>query len=334
MRLLLLTISIMLLLSPFVQGQEPVCGDANYDGALTIGDAVFIFNYLFNGGPPTAQPDPNFANWDEGELLTVNDVYLCINYMWEGYQKTGVPLLYLSGIGPNCSPGPPIVPSIDSNVVLLYSDRIPPGETQAEIAMTLYFGNYPEGFELPLNIRVDGQIPLIDSVSYFPQQQNQGGSSFPRYMIYPVSGEIAIGYNVIMEYFAPIDQICTIYLTVPESTEERPITVEWTRLTPIQSTVADSNCIYPMVIRYDQAFEPILTPTCCINAGDANDDGQVNLGDAVFLVAYCFKGGISPPCFSQGDTNVDGRVNIGDAIYMINYIFRDGPAPLCSLLQL
>ncbi|MCK5128014.1 MAG: dockerin type I repeat-containing protein [candidate division Zixibacteria bacterium] len=319
MRLLLLTISIMLLLSPFVQGQEPLCGDANSDGANNLGDAVYIFQYLFDGGPPTPLPDPDFANWDNKELLTVRDVNECIDYCFSTHWQPDCDLI-----------GPPIVPEIDSNIVLLYSDRVPPGETMAEIAMTLYFDGRPYGLELPLNIRVDGQIPIIDSVSYLPQHQSQG-SDFPGYMIYPENGDIAIGYNVLMGSIEPIDQICTIYLTVPESTEERPIMVEWTRLTPIQSTVADSNCIYPMVVRsYLQTFEPILTPTCCINAGDANDDGQTNIGDAVYIIDWIFKGGPDMPCMSQGDANYDGSANAGDAIYLINYAFKGGPPPLCS----
>ncbi|MCK5128016.1 MAG: dockerin type I repeat-containing protein, partial [candidate division Zixibacteria bacterium] len=170
-----------------------------------------------------------------------------------------------------------------------------------------------------------------DSVSYLPQHPGQGGGGFPMYMIYPESGDIAIGYNVLFRSIAPIEQICTIYLTVPESTEERPISVEWTRLTPIQSTVADSNCIYPMVISgYYTTYEPILTPTCCINAGDANDDGQTNIGDAVYTIDYAFKGGPGPNCMSQADANYDGASNVGDAIYLIEYAFKGGPPPLCG----
>ena len=30
-----------------------------------------------------------------------------------------------------------------------------------------------------------------------------------------------------------------------------------------------------------------------------------------------------------GDANADGNVNLGDAGYIINYIFYDGPEPVC-----
>ena len=35
---------------------EAVCGDANLDGNVDVGDAVFLINYVFLGGPPPAEP--------------------------------------------------------------------------------------------------------------------------------------------------------------------------------------------------------------------------------------------------------------------------------------
>ncbi|MCP4569646.1 MAG: hypothetical protein GY841_18870 [FCB group bacterium] len=69
--------------------------------------------------------------------------------------------------------------------------------------------------------------------------------------------------------------------------------------------------------------------------GDANTDGALNVGDAVFLINYVFKGGAAsnPLCIS--DANGDGSINVGDAVYMINYVFKGGSKPsgcfdLCS----
>ncbi len=62
--------------------------------------------------------------------------------------------------------------------------------------------------------------------------------------------------------------------------------------------------------------------------GDADGDGEVNLGDAVHLINYIFKGG-APPAFPtwRGNPDGDDYINIGDPVYLINYIFRSGPAP-------
>ena len=63
--------------------------------------------------------------------------------------------------------------------------------------------------------------------------------------------------------------------------------------------------------------------------GDANGDDQINVGDAVLLINYVFKGGPAPDPIKAGDANCDGQVNVGDAVYLINYVFRGGPEPSC-----
>jgi hypothetical protein len=62
--------------------------------------------------------------------------------------------------------------------------------------------------------------------------------------------------------------------------------------------------------------------------GDANGDGGVNVGDAVFLISYVFKGGPAPDPVCIGDANGDGDTNVGDAVYLIAYVFKGGPPPV------
>ncbi len=69
---------------------------------------------------------------------------------------------------------------------------------------------------------------------------------------------------------------------------------------------------------------------CCDTPGDANDDGSANVGDAVYLISYIFKGGPAPICLDEGDANGDCGVNVGDAVYMISYVFKGGPPPVCG----
>lgn len=78
-------------------------------------------------------------------------------------------------------------------------------------------------------------------------------------------------------------------------------------------------------------FSPfaMMEPCLCEQAGDASGDSTVNIGDAVYLINYIFKGGPEPVCPAEGDANCDGTINIGDAVHLINYIFKGGPAPCC-----
>ncbi|MEE9444018.1 MAG: M28 family peptidase [candidate division Zixibacteria bacterium] len=61
--------------------------------------------------------------------------------------------------------------------------------------------------------------------------------------------------------------------------------------------------------------------------GDANGDGDVNVGDAVYLINHVFRGGLPPVPLEAGDANCDGSVNVGDAVYLINHVFKGGPGP-------
>jgi hypothetical protein len=61
--------------------------------------------------------------------------------------------------------------------------------------------------------------------------------------------------------------------------------------------------------------------------GDANNDGSINVSDAVYIINYVFIGGTPPLPFASGDANCDGSVNVSDAVYIINYVFVGGYAP-------
>jgi CD109 antigen len=64
--------------------------------------------------------------------------------------------------------------------------------------------------------------------------------------------------------------------------------------------------------------------------GDSNNDGTVNLSDAVTALNYLFLGVWNHPqsfCEDAADTNDDGTLNITDPIYILNFLFLGGRAP-------
>ena len=82
-------------------------------------------------------------------------------------------------------------------------------------------------------------------------------------------------------------------------------------------------------------ISPAIKPDCQGRCGDANEDGSVNVSDAVFIINYVFVTG-SPepkPVKACGDANSDASVNVSDAVFIINYVFVVGsPAPNdCSI---
>ena len=72
--------------------------------------------------------------------------------------------------------------------------------------------------------------------------------------------------------------------------------------------------------------------SCCapVSAGDANNDGSVNVADVTFLIARIFAGGQAPDCQDQADANGDNNLNIADVTFLIARIFAAGPAPVCG----
>ncbi|MBI4606782.1 MAG: CotH kinase family protein [Planctomycetes bacterium] len=71
--------------------------------------------------------------------------------------------------------------------------------------------------------------------------------------------------------------------------------------------------------------------------GDSNQDGVVDLSDAVSLLFRLFAGAGTLPCDGSSlgaggnlvllDSNGDAQVNLADAVHVLNYLFKDGPQP-------
>jgi len=96
------------------------------------------------------------------------------------------------------------------------------------------------------------------------------------------------------------------------------------------------NC--PDVDNYDQAdydrdgAGDACDAYCCDvidGAGDANDNGSVNLLDVTSLIGYLYGGGSEPSCYYQGDPDGNAAINLLDITYLINYLYKSGSAPVC-----
>ncbi|MCH9032192.1 MAG: hypothetical protein IIB00_08045 [candidate division Zixibacteria bacterium] len=112
---------------------------------------------------------------------------------------------------------------------------------------------------------------------------------------------------------------------------------------------ADPNKIYTAAIRVDGTVEnrtPVqgvpaegtrdtLNSETPVNIlGDADGSGDVNIGDASFLVRFIFQDGDFPIPLFAGDANCSGGgsvadVNIGDASFLVRFIFQGGDGPGC-----
>ena len=90
----------------------------------------------------------------------------------------------------------------------------------------------------------------------------------------------------------------------------------------------DSVVVIPGVVTYYLTGNYYYLSTKILPYGDANYDREVNVGDALYLVSYAFKGGPPPrPVYESGDANCDGNIDVGDAVQLIGFIFKGGMAP-------
>ncbi|MCK4655718.1 MAG: hypothetical protein KAT85_01765, partial [candidate division Zixibacteria bacterium] len=61
--------------------------------------------------------------------------------------------------------------------------------------------------------------------------------------------------------------------------------------------------------------------------GDADASREVDVDDAVYLIAYIFSGGPEPVPYESGDADCSGDVDIDDVVWLISYIFSGGNEP-------
>ena len=304
------------LLSP--KQSHAQCGDADGSGSANISDVVYMMNYLYAGGP--APIDFALTDIDTYEKLTIKDAV------------TSLGMATVCDFGASLCPpnNPPYAPTIDSNYKLIHLDSIPANTTQAQIPLAFLSPYGVNGMSLPFRLRIDGQIPTIDSIEILEESllfvaETSWNS------INADSGEIIIG-NLNFYDASAYERFANIHITVPTSTNKQQVTLEWFVTSPEQAPTADSSII-PIVVADvcgAYGYEPVFMSTCCAVAGDASNSGDVNIGDATTIVSYVFAGGDAPPCLDEGDADGGGDVNIGDATYIVKYVFQSGDAPICG----
>lgn len=79
-------------------------------------------------------------------------------------------------------------------------------------------------------------------------------------------------------------------------------------------------------VSHDVTQVQVVVPTGFLR-GDVNENGSVNIADAVVLLRRMFGLDPSGNCLAASDTDADGEVDISDAIRLVTYLFSGGLAP-------
>ncbi|MCH9031345.1 MAG: choice-of-anchor B family protein [candidate division Zixibacteria bacterium] len=183
----------------------------------------------------------------------------------------------------------------------------------------------PFGWTGPMNLtfdsvsiagtRADG-FEVVDNVAFDPfgkraAYQIIASTSNPRVGLEPGTGPIL-----------------DLFFTIPGSPGDTTNPIVLTSFSGV-SPVFGTQC--QIVLNAEISQGSLTLFTCCDLAGDVDDVGDVNVGDASYIVNYIFLGGATPPCCDQADADGGGDVNIGDASYILKYIFHDGALPQCPI---
>lgn len=83
------------------------------------------------------------------------------------------------------------------------------------------------------------------------------------------------------------------------------------------------------VLMMNQNQQLDLTLDFLYLCGDANGDGNINILDITYIIAFLYKEGSPPDPMEAADVNSSGTVNILDVTYLIAYLYKGGPDPGC-----
>ena len=122
--------------------------------------------------------------------------------------------------------------------------------------------------------------------------------------------------------------IAKIYFTLPNDcdssilfTETYCYSLQGDIICPMLSDVY-GNSLEPVIATYPEGFS--------YNNylyGDANNDNNRDVSDAVYMIPFIFNNGPEPLPICAGDANGDCNYDVSDPVYIINYVFQGGPAP-------
>ncbi len=96
---------------------------------------------------------------------------------------------------------------------------------------------------------------------------------------------------------------------------------------PVSNVIVVGGASFPVIEGSPGTISVIIFDPHGFIRGDCNDDGIVNIADAVWTLNELFLAGPASVCPDACDSNADGMVDATDASYTLNFRFLDGPPP-------
>jgi hypothetical protein len=254
------------------------CGDLNNDANIDMDDYNWLINYMFHDGPMPIGD----ADMDECGSVNIGDAWYLIQHLWvAGDPPCEGSITCNSPTGGNSiSLGCPII------VQELTGDSVP---------IPIYLTNPDTIRSASLGFKHNSPDIEITSVSFLGSMTStEVGRGFS---VDPANNEVEIYWNSAYDQIRP--QSGGLFATM------------WAQL-PINAP--------DQIIDFDTTFiGPATEFVLCPVNGGVLTPAYNDCGDIDFIIMTS-----KPVC---GDANCSGDVNVGDAVYIINYVFKGGAAP-------
>lgn len=250
-------------------------GDIDGDGmAWTLGDLTYLLSYLIRGGPPP--PNPVDADVDGFPGINTADLVHFADYFVTGdcwplpYVGVGVrqssEIRFSSDLIFSMETG-----TLDTTCVKIVENGGP--ELNAMV-IPLSFANQPNEVEVTLDdVSFDGSM-VEGSASAAIDNVNKT-------VLLHSTGLIPVGTTGL---------VATLYFT--KTSDGAPLAMSVTEIQPSHSFMLIGPACAGGVPSNNRVFFPKISLS---ENGDVNCDGVIDVGDAVYMTNYLYKGG-PPPC--------------------------------------
>ena len=294
--------------APGVSAQSG-CGNFNCSGIVDLADLSQAISYVTNIDGVGSLSCPSIADMDGYYLFNLYDLAL----LWD----VGAHAQWGSGICPPTLPA--LDPPVSADDYIFFDNQVfPAGTGSTALSVAMVISDTSDWFQFPIRLLVNTQPPTIDSVKTTGPLIRTGSGNL---ILFQQSTDDPVPSPVLP---SRLQQLCKVYLSMPPEPTDRPITLTFDPVGPVQ----DGHKIgIPMVIR-QYPGRAVVTPMiqfCCQGTrGNVNMQGIVDLGDLSYLVSFLTGGGTDLPCADEANVNNEGIVDLADLSALVSYLTGGG----------